>query len=158
MRKLLIPLSLLAALGLIGGIYANWFKRYPSILQTREAFEKWADKERWAQIFIVLEHFDIYDNGYSGPLSEVKLQNRKKEILDTFPEAEITQEFSTETIFRVFVPKRWCVQEKETNQFLGSQSFFVHQNHWSANLTFSEAKGLKGDSEVKKNFRCPIQK
>jgi len=170
MRKLLIPLSLLAALGLIGGIYANWFKRYPSILQAKEACEKWADKDRSDLIYIRLYHENIYDKSTS-PLEtlyydEDQIQERRNEILDTFPDAEITTQ--TEyykngvTYFKLSVTKRWCTEEKETNQFLGSNSFFVDQADFSwpsiDYISYKDAKRLKGESEVLKNFRYPIQK
>ena len=167
MRKLLIPLSLLAALGLIGGIYAKWFKRYPSILQAKEACEKWADNDRWDLIYIRLFHDNINDiQSWRRPdYSDEDIQNKRNEILATFPEAEISNQIDDKdghTDFSAYVSKRWCIEEKETNQFLGSKSFFVDQADFSwpsiDYISYKDAKRLKGESEVKKNFRYPIQK
>ena len=45
--------------------------------------------------------------------------------------------------------KRMCIEEKETNQFLGYEIFGVKKQHYKLN----EYKQLKTKIEIKKNFR-----
>ena len=139
--------------------------KYGSSFEAKEACEKWADNDRWDLIYIRLLHDNINDiYSFRRPdYSDEDIQNKINEILATFPESEIINQIDDKdgfTDFSAYVSKRWCIEEKETNQFLGSQSFFVDQDEvrYPDYLKFSEAKRLKGKSEVKKNFRYPIQK
>ena len=149
MRKLLIPLSLLAALGLIGGIYANWFKRYPSIRQANEACEEWVKEWPFVKTAFNLEVKDVEN-----------VRTFLDEFLMVFPQSKIKGEkigYINGFWADIKIQNRSCIQEKETNQILGIEFLIPTKALWEYR-DYQELIYLSKESKVIKNFRYPIQK
>ena len=107
------------------------FLKYNSMSQAEKACKEWADKGF------------TYSYEYLPLSSDVLFPWEKKKPgpWDNKPKKQ--------ELMKGIGNKRWCVKEKETNQFLGYEKFGVKKQHYKLN----EYKQLKTKIEIKKNFR-----
>ena len=107
------------------------FLKYNSMFQAEKACKEWADKGFTYSYEYLPFSSDVlfpWDKKKPGPWDN---KPKKQELMKGIGN------------------KRWCVEEKETNQFLGYEKFGVKKQHYKLN----EYKQLKTKIEIKKNFR-----